>query len=239
MKIVGIVQARMGATRLPNKMMLCLHGYPVVEWVFKRVSQASTLDALIFALPTTAADDLLADYLTGLGATVARGSETDVLSRFHSAANAAEATAVVRVCADNPLVSATEIDRLVGFYRQGGHRYAYNHIPKGNSYPNGLGAEIASMELLDGLHREATSTKHREHIFSYLWDQLEKGDHPPGTIDPSDKRLAHPELSLDLDTMDDYRRLLALDLYPEMSAIEIVNAALHIKHGTLNGTKFS
>lgn len=222
--VVAVVQARMGASRLPNKMMLSLHGLPVVEWVLRRVSDARRLDAVVFALPDSAADDLLAEHLERVGATVFRGSENDVLGRYHGAAEAHGAATVVRVCADNPLICASEIDRLVEFFSEGNYDYAYNHIPRGNRYPDGLGAEIAAMSVLEEMHCEATSQEHREHVFNYLWANVDR--YRVGTCDPLDEALAHPELKLDLDTIEDYRRLLRLDVRPGMSAGEVVAAAL-------------
>lgn len=227
--VVAIVQARMGATRLPNKMMLWLHGYPVVEWIYRRASEARTLDKLVFALPDTRIDDVLADYLAGIGAIVFRGSENDVLGRYHAAAMASGARTVVRICADNPFVSASEIDRLVAFFQEGAYDYAYNHVPRGNRYPDGLGAEIATMDLLDHLHQEANHPGHREHVFNFLWDHRNK--FRVGTCDPIDESLAHPELKLDMDTLDDYAKLLRLNVQPETPACGIVAAALaHLKN---------
>ena len=67
----------MGATRLPNKMLLNFHGYPIIEWVYRRVLQSKRLDRIIFAIPDTDEDDLLHWFLESIGATVFRGSEVD------------------------------------------------------------------------------------------------------------------------------------------------------------------
>lgn len=221
--VVAIVQARMGASRLPNKMMLWLHGLPIIEWVFHRVSQSRRVDKIIFALPDTPADTLLANYLTRLGATVLRGSEADVLGRVVMAARTYSAGTVVRVCADNPFVSGSEIDRLIEFFAAGNCDYAYNHIPRNNRYPDGIGAEISSMQILEQLHHDAIQPSQREHVFNYVWDN------PTlfriGTCDPLDAAIAHPELKLDLDTLDDYQKLLLMQVHPDMSAAEIVSIA--------------
>ena len=76
----------MRASRLPGKMMLDLHGQPVINWVFKRVKKAKKLSGIVFALPDSSADDCLAKHLHGLGAVVFRGEETDVVDRFYQAA---------------------------------------------------------------------------------------------------------------------------------------------------------
>ena len=85
-----------------------------------------------------------------------------------------DAGQVVRVCADNPFVSASEVDRLINFYQTSDCDYAYNHIPRGNRYPDGLGAEITSFELLKLINREAAEQGHREHIFNYIIENQQK-----------------------------------------------------------------
>lgn len=221
-----IVQARMGASRLPNKMMLWLHGYPVIEWVLRRVNQTSLAKTVVFALPDNLADDILAEYLNSQGARIYRGSETDVVARYWGAALSCGAENIVRVCADNPFVSGSEIDRLIEFYNNSDFDYAYNHIPKGNSYPDGLGAEIVSMEVLARINHEARNPEHREHIFNYIWANA--GNFRIGTCDPVDASLFHPELKLDMDTLQDYRRLLQWPVRPDMSASEIVAIARNL-----------
>ena len=147
-KTVAIIQARMGSSRLPNKMLLYLHGYPICEWVYKRVKMSKKIDQIIFALPDTEDNHVLARYLESIGADVFRGSENNLVDRYYRAAKLTSANEIIRICADNPLICASEIDRLIDFYREDKCDYAYNHIPKGNKYPDGLGAEICSMDLL-------------------------------------------------------------------------------------------
>jgi len=222
--VVAIVQARMDASRLPNKMMLWLHGLPVVEWVFRRVTMAKEIDQIVFALPDTNTNDVLAQYLVGIGAVVFRDSETDVLGRCYRAARFHNTGTVVRVCADNPLIAASEIDRLVKFFEENDYDYAYNHIPRNNRYPDGLGAEITHFAVLDLIDKEAYEPAHREHMFNYIWDNP-KNFHI-GTCDPLDESIAHQSLKLDLDTPEDYEWFLRLQIKPDMSAQEVVSAAL-------------
>ena len=225
--VVAIIQARMGASRLPNKMLLHLHGYPIVEWVYRRVSQAKRIDRILFAIPDTAEDDLLAWYLESKGSGVFPGSEIDLVGRYYHAAKSVNAAQVVRVCADNPLISATEIDRLIDFFQHGQCDYVYNHIPRDISWPDGLGAEICNMALLEEIHAKAIKSEHREHLFNYVWDHANRFN--ISTFEPP-KELAHPELKLDVDTIVDYRRLLQAPYRIEMSAQEIVQTALANTH---------
>ena len=226
-KTVGIVQARMGASRLPNKMMLCLHGYPVIEWVRRRASLARAIDALVFALPNTPDNDVLDDFLSSRGANVFRGSENDVLDRFYQVAVAYGASRIVRICADNPLVSGSEIDRLVEFFSETDCDYAYNHIPRHNRYPDGLGAEMVKMTVLEEIHREARMPEFREHVFNYI--HAHPGRFTVCTFDPESDALCHPEVRMDIDTMADYRKLMNLEIRIDMTARQAVDAMLERK----------
>lgn len=222
MKIVAVIQARMGATRLPNKMMLYLHGYPICEWVFRRVSSAKHIDNVIFALPDTPHDDLLDNFLNSIGANTFRGCETDLVSRVIKASKKTSADHVVRVCADNPLICDSEIDRLVEYYNHENCHYAYNHIPKNNSYPDGMGAEICSIKLLEEINKKAIIAEHREHLFNYVWDNNK--DYTIKTFEPP-VELAYPNIKLDLDEIDDYKKLLEKPYRIDMSAQEIIQIA--------------
>ena len=204
-------------------MLLHLHGYPIVEWVYRRVRQSTKVDTILFALPDTRRDDILAWYLESIGASVFRGRETDLIERFYQAAKSVNAKEIVRVCADNPLICASEIDRLISFYHDNPCDYAYNHIPRNNNYPNGIGAEICSMGLLEEINVKGTTAEQHEHVFSYILEHEEEYDirtfDPPGSI-------AHPELKLDIDTDIDYLSLLAKPYKIEMNAADIITVAL-------------
>ena len=148
------------------------------------------------AVPDTPLDKVLMEHLQRRGVPCVAGSEDDVLARFCLAAKAADAGSVVRVCADNPLIWGGAIDRLVDFYAQGQWDYAYNHIPRNNLWPDGLGAEILSRELLDELNAKAAQTSQREHCLNYIWDNA--ANFSIGTFDPQEAWLRRPELKLDM-----------------------------------------
>ena len=225
--IAVIVQARMGASRLPGKMLLPLHGIPIVEWVFRRVKKARLIHGVIFAIPDTEDNDILNAYLEKIGATVYRGSELDVVERFYFAAKKMNATNIVRVCADNPFIAGSEIDQLVQFYLKSSCDYVYNHIPKNNCYPDGIGAEIVSFQILKSVNDQAKDPRQREHIFNFIWDNPAKFEIL--TFDPADERLAHPDIKLDIDTQQDYEKLCKMRVDIEMEAFEIVAAAKALK----------
>lgn len=221
-RVVGIAQARLGSSRLPFKSLLCLRGEPLIDWVMTRLKQSRYLDDIVAAIPDSPLDDILAAHLEKRGISVFRGSENDVLKRFHEAAQHARADYIVRICADNPLVSGEAIDRLICFYCSSDCDYAWNHIPRNNLWPDGLGAEMASATLLRRLDHEASLPAQREHCFNYIWDNLEKFH--VATFDPEEAWLRRPEVKLDIDTAEDFRRLALMPINPRMNLEELMKA---------------
>ena len=228
---IAIVQARMGSSRLPGKMMMELGGHPLLFWVLHRVKKANLIKSIILATTLNKLDDPLVDLAQQLGIHVFRGSEEDVLDRFISAAKSVGAEKVVRVCGDNPLVAPEEIDRLAKSYatalsnkKSSEAFYAFNYGPRlDNNYPDGLGAEMFSVKLLKKLDQLATTPSHREHISAYIWKYPEK--FIIHSI-KAPKKIAFPRIKLDVDTKEDLNKLNVLcdQINLESSAVEIVKA---------------
>lgn len=209
MNIVGVIQARLGSTRLPYKMLLSLHGHPIIEWVVKRVQMSRSLNEIVAAIPETRENDILEKYIDKLDVDVQRGNEEDVLGRLYGAAKLKKATHVVRICGDNPLIAAEEIDRLIEFYFNNPCDYAYNHIPEGNTYPDGFGAEIVSFEWLEYLNRTVTNRHYREHCFLYITENPSLFNIK--TFNPPDHLIAFPDMKFDVDNFEDYYKLSLKD----------------------------
>ena len=205
MTVVAIIQARMGSSRFPGKMLSPLGPHPILEWVLRRVKQAKTLDKVVLATSDSAADDALADLARANGVTVFRGSETDVLARFAGAAKEAGASVVVRICADNPFVDPGEIDRLVTYFAGNSCDYACNHQDRlGSRYADGFGAEILRAPLLESVAARATEPRHREHVTLYLWEHA--SEYKLSAV-AAPAELAFPELRFDIDTPGDLATL--------------------------------
>ena len=220
MKNIAIVQARLGSTRLPYKMMLSLHGKPIIEWVITRVKKSKLLDEIIVAIPESEDNEILAKYISDLNIKVFRGSESNVLNRFYAAIKSENCTNIIRICADNPLIDADEIDNLIEFYNKNNCDYAYNHIPLNNKYPDGLGAEIISYELLTHLHDIVVTQHHKEHCLSYIHDNKDK--FVIKTFNPLNQKLHKPNLKFDVDTFDDYYKLAMKDIHIDISSEDLI-----------------
>ena len=217
---VAIVQARLGSSRLPLKSLLCLRDLPVIDWVVSRLAKATLIDKIIVAIPDTPLDQVLYEHLTRRGVNCIMGEENDVLARFVRAAKSTDCSLIVRVCADNPLISGEVVDRLVAYFRKTPCDYAYNHIPRNNLWPDGLGAEILQRELLEELHSKATERSQREHCLNYIWDHA---DHfRIATFDPEEPWLRRPDIKLDIDRPEDFQRLALLPFSPEMDCQAII-----------------
>ena len=230
-RTIAIVQARMGSSRLPGKMMMDLAGEPLLNWVLSRVKKAKLTDSTILATSDRATDDPLVELAQQLNVPAFRGSETDVLGRFLEAASLSRADHVIRVCGDNPLIAPEEIDRLVEFFEkvlQAGKNiidrlYAFNFASKmGNGYPDGFGAEILSRILLEKLANLDHELASREHVTKYIWD------HPEQFMIrtfSAPKEIAYPSVKLDVDSQEDLNKMrsLCVGLNKESSAQEIIN----------------
>jgi spore coat polysaccharide biosynthesis protein SpsF len=230
-RTVAIIQARMGSSRLPGKMMMDLCGQPVLHWVLSRVKKIKLADSILLATSDTKKDDPLEELAQKLNVPVFRGSEQDVLGRFIEAGQMAKADYVVRICGDNPLIAPEEIDRLVEYYtktleleNRPENLYAFNSSSKlGNQYPDGLGAEILSLSLLEKISRLDDQPSSREHVTKYIWD------HPEQFLIrtfPAPKEIAYPSVKLDIDSQEDLEKLniLCAHLNQDSSPKKIINA---------------
>lgn len=161
----------MGSSRLPGKVLVPVAGRSLLAHLIQRLRAATTLDAIAVATTDQRGDDVLVDACNSLGVQVFRGSETDVLARFHGAARAFGARTVVRVTADCPLLDPAEVDRVVHtFLATPGLDYASNQLPDHRRVPLGLAVEVMTREALERAHAEATSPHQREHVTPYLYD---------------------------------------------------------------------
>ncbi len=171
MKTVAIVQARMGSTRLPNKVMRPICGVPMIGLVLERLSGAKHVDQIVLATSIDPRNQPLADYVRSLGFAVSQGSEHDVLDRYYQAATAHAADVVVRVTGDCPLIDPEVVDAVIQQFLAGGVDYASNVEPP--TYPDGLDTEVFSIGALEKAWREASAPAQREHVTVFLRESPE------------------------------------------------------------------
>ncbi len=192
MKSVAVIQARMGSSRLPGKVMMDLVGQPVLAHVIARARAAPGIDAVCVATPITSQDDPLAELAESLGAEVVRGSETDVLSRYALAAEITGADRIVRITADCPFLDPRVTGRVLALLDTGAD-YGSNVAPR--SWPKGLDAEAFTRHALVRAYVEAVDSYDREHVTPWMRAELKCAN----VALPSDERagwrwtLDHPE----------------------------------------------
>ena len=166
MKTIAIVQARMGSTRLPNKVMMAIEGVPMIEILLRRLSKSKELDGIIVATTIAKDDDILESHINNLGYSCARGSKLNVLQRFVDAARKYNATTVVRITGDCPLVDSMVVDEMVARFKNAGVDYLSNISPP--TYPDGLDIEVFSSAALERSFEMATEQYDLEHVTSFM-----------------------------------------------------------------------
>ncbi len=166
MKVVAIVQARMGSTRLPNKVMKPIGGVPMIELLLARLAKSKHIDQIVLATSTDERNTPLVEHVQKLGYTCVRGSESDVLDRYLVAARQAQADVVVRITGDCPLIDPALVDLVIEQFKAQGVDYLSNTAPA--SYPDGLDTEVFTLQALERAGRESQDPFDHEHVTPYL-----------------------------------------------------------------------
>lgn len=200
----AIVQARMGSSRLPGKVMLPGAGKPMLGHLVERLRLAETLELIIIATSDRTQDDVIDQYSKAIRVPVFRGSETDVLDRYYQAAKRFQLDTIVRVTSDCPLIDPSLIDRQVRFAesRRSDFDLITNRHPL--TYVDGLDFDIIYMDALDYAWRHATEASHREHAVPFFWDC---GMRVHNFEDPQNLYAKH---RWTLDYREDYELILAI-----------------------------
>lgn len=190
---VCIVQARLGSTRLPKKVLLPLNGHTVVEEVLARCKRIRGIDKVICAVPDTEQNDELASVIGDCY----RGPEHDVLSRYLGCAIAHDASVIMRITADCPLIPPDLCSHML---REFSHDVDYLSNLEPRSFPQGYDCEVFRMEALQLADAHATGSD-REHVTPWMRENIEHRANVTNVC-PMEGRLT-------LDTEDDYKVICA------------------------------
>src|SRR3989344_7618105 len=163
-RVALIVQARMGSTRLPGKILMPLKGKPMLGWQLERLKRAEELDQIILATTNKKSDDQVAALGEACDVTVFRGDEEDVLDRYYRAAKEAGADIIVRVTGDCPLIDPAVVDEVVRHFRRA--NVDYTKHPE--NYPEGLDTEVFSFAALERAWQNAQLPSEREHVTPFI-----------------------------------------------------------------------
>lgn len=168
-KTVAIIQARMGSTRFPGKVLKSVLGKPMLERQIERVKGTKLIDQIVIATSTNSADYPIIRLSNQLGVSVFRGSETNVLDRFYQAAKKFEADVVVRLTGDCPLIDSKFIDQVISLRKRNSADYASNRSIN-KAVPSGMDAEAFMFKTLQIAHHQATSSFDREHVTPFIYN---------------------------------------------------------------------
>jgi len=224
MRTIAVVQARLGSTRLPGKVLLPLAGEPILARVLRRTARAGLVDEVVVATTTLPSDDPIVDLAGSEGLPVVRGSEADLLDRYLLAARAHQAERVVRITSDCPLIDPVLIDDVAAAIAREAGDYASNTLEP-RSYPRGLDVEMVTRDALEVAGEEDRDPASREHATPFIRRHPDRFRlvRVAGAEDHSGHRWT-------VDTAEDYdlvRQLydaLGRDDFTWLDALEVVDA---------------
>jgi spore coat polysaccharide biosynthesis protein SpsF len=168
LKVVAIVQARVGSTRLPGKVLKDLEGETVLCRVVNRLRRAPQINEVLVATTDRTADDAIVAECRRISVPVSRGDQDDVLDRYHRAAQLAKADVVVRVTSDCPLIDPEITGKTITAFQQALPDYASNVMER--TYPRGLDTEVMSFDALAHAWQVARKPHEREHVTPYIYE---------------------------------------------------------------------
>jgi spore coat polysaccharide biosynthesis protein SpsF len=200
MKIILIIQARMGSTRLPGKVLLPLGQTVVLDYVVQRSRQDRRIADVIVATSVLEQDDPIRSWCDRHGVTCFSGSEDDVLSRYYECAKSYAPDYVIRVTSDCPFIDYDTIGGIIDTME----REPCDIVLKDSEPPRGLWSEIVSFEALKRMHEIGKLPRHREHVTYYAYEFPEQFR---SVVYKLPAELRHPELRITLDTPEDYELL--------------------------------
>lgn len=168
--VTAIVQARMGSTRLPGKVLAQVMGRPLLGYLVERLRRAECLREIVLATSTDPADEAVAEAAASLGVACHRGSLLDVLDRYTQAARLHDAQHVMRITADCPLLDPRICDRVADLYFTSGA----DHAATSPGFPEGLDCEVFSRAALEDAWENARLPSEREHVTLYFRNHRER-----------------------------------------------------------------
>ena len=166
MNNIALVQARMGSSRLPGKVMMKCSNLPLIEILLKRLSLSKNIDKIVVVTSQSKKDTILYNYIKKIGFPVFKGSENNVLDRFYKAAKKYNAKNIIRITGDCPLLDHKIVDSVIESFNESNSDYASNTNPP--TFPDGLDVEVFSFEILKEAWNSKLTNFDREHVTSFM-----------------------------------------------------------------------
>ena len=195
-KIIAIIQARFNSSRFPGKVLKKIGNKTILEILLNRIKKSKKIDQIIVATTNNKNDDKISNLSKKLKFECYRGSEKNVLDRFYKCSKKYNATDIIRITADCPLLEYKFIDEMVDFYLTHNVDYACNNNPP--TYPDGLDLEIISFQTLKKAHLNARSLYDQEHVTTYI-----KNDNNLKKINMKN-RLDYSNIRITIDEFEDF-----------------------------------
>lgn len=174
--IAVIIQARMGSSRLPGKVLKKINGLSLLESQIDRVKKSKNIENIVVATSLNKIDNRIESLCIQKGITCFRGSEEDVLSRYYDCAKTFNISTIVRLTADCPLVDPLTIDKVIDYFLDKKLDYVSNTTPPETSFwPDGSDVEVFSFNALAKANKKATTKEDREHVTFFFWKDNKNG----------------------------------------------------------------
>ncbi|WP_291572602.1 glycosyltransferase family protein [Clostridium sp. UBA4548] len=199
MKVVCIIQARTGSSRLPGKVLKQICGKSVLEHDIDRLKNVKNINEIVIATTSKKQDDPIVEEANRLGIKYFRGSEDDVLSRYYFAAKENDADIVVRVTSDCPLIDHCVTENIIQFFIDRADEYDYVSNTIDRTFPRGLDTEVFSYKALEKSFLNAQNSREREHVTPYIW-----GNPSEFKIFQYKNDKSYSDYRWTLDTQEDY-----------------------------------
>ena len=193
MRVVIIIQARMGSTRLPGKVLAPVMGRPLLDYQIERLRRSAREVDIVVATTTQPRDQQIVDYCKAHRVDYYRGSEDDVLERYWKAAKD-YADTVVRISSDSPLIDPQIVDQVIALYGDSYPAYDYVSNTLTRTYPRGMDVEVFSFKSLEEAFTYATLPHEREHVTPYIYTHSDR--FKLGTV-TSNSNNSHYRLTVD------------------------------------------
>ena len=163
-----IIQARMGSTRLPRKVLRYVEeDKTVLYFVIKQLQECRLIDRIIVATTTLKEDDQIENYSNNLGIECFRGSSENVLERYYQCAKKFSTSTIVRIPSDKPLIDPKIVDQTVEIFKDNSFDYVTNFLSR-PTFPSGTEVEVFSMDALEIAFKNAKLPSEKEHVTPYF-----------------------------------------------------------------------
>ena len=200
--VVAFLQARMGSTRLPGKVLMTIQGQSILERAIRRLQAAPIVDAVAVLTTCLSEDDVIVEESHRLGTWVHRGPVQDVLTRFYEASQKFHPDIVIRATADNPLIEIDSIERIIDrLCSDNSDLCMENELPYGTATEAIHGESSTRADAITRVHLRAKENHHREHVTLYMKDHPE--EFTLSLIAPPNS-LRYPQIRLTVDTPADF-----------------------------------